>query len=82
MGEVFYEVYQRMKEGDVRRPVPIIDSERRVLGVLSLLQLMDLIFRDDSDPLMARTVHTSLGKVRDILGGHFNMNCNPTSSMN
>jgi len=70
LGEVFYEVYQRMKEHDVRA-IPIIDSERRVLGVLSLLQLMDLIFRDDADPVLTRTVKTNLCKVCDILGGTF-----------
>ncbi|MBU6386168.1 MAG: CBS domain-containing protein, partial [Planctomycetes bacterium] len=69
-GEVFYEVYQRMKEHDVRA-LPIIDQDRKVVGVLSLLQLMDLIFRDDADPLKTRTVRTSLGKVREILGGSF-----------
>jgi len=76
MGEVFYEVYQRMKEHDVRA-VPIIDEERRVLGVLSLLQLMDLIFRYDADPLMSRTVHTRLGKVCHILGGTFQHDLEP-----
>ncbi|MCE2808917.1 MAG: putative manganese-dependent inorganic diphosphatase, partial [Planctomycetaceae bacterium] len=69
-GEVFYEVYQRMKEHDVRA-LPIIDQDNKVVGVLSLLQLMDLIFRDDADPLKTRTVRTSLSKVREILGGSF-----------
>lgn len=76
LGEVFYEVYQRMKEHDVRA-VPIVDSDRRVLGVLSLLQLMDLIFRDDADPLLTRTVKTSLGKVCHILGGKFQYELEP-----
>jgi len=75
-GEVFYEVYQRMKEHDVRA-LPIIDQDRKVVGVLSLLQLMDLIFRDDADPLKTRTVRTSLGKVREILGGSFQHDLEP-----
>jgi manganese-dependent inorganic pyrophosphatase len=69
-GEVFYEVYQRMKEHEIRA-IPIVDGEQRVVGVLSLLQLMDLIFRDDADPLLSRTVNTSLEKVCTILGGTF-----------
>lgn len=69
-GEVFYEVYQRMKEHDVRA-LPIIDQDRKVIEVLTLLQLMDLIFRDDADPMKTRTVRTSLTKVREILGGSF-----------
>lgn len=75
-GEVFYEVYQRMKDHDVRA-IPIIDSERRVVGVLSLLQLMDLIFRDDADPLLTRMVNTSLEKVRNVLGGTFQHSLEP-----
>jgi manganese-dependent inorganic pyrophosphatase len=67
-GEVFYEVYQRMKDHDIRA-IPIVDSQNKVVGVLSLLQLMDLIFRDDADPLLTRTVKTSLGKVCEILAG-------------
>ena len=76
-GEVFYEVYQRMKNHDVRA-IPIVDSERHVVGVLTLLQLMDLIFRDDAHPLKTRTVSTSLEKISDILGGHFQHSIDPT----
>lgn len=75
-GEVFYEVYQRMKDQDVRA-VPIVDENRKVIGLLSLLQLMDLIFRDDADPLKTRTVKTSLGKIREILGGSFQNELHP-----
>lgn len=75
-GEVFYEVYQRMKDNDVRA-VPIVDENRRVVGLLSLLQLMDLIFRDDADPLKTRTVKTSLGKIREVLAGSFQHELHP-----
>jgi manganese-dependent inorganic pyrophosphatase len=75
-GEVFYEVYQRMKDQNVRA-VPVVDENRRVVGLLSLLQLMDLIFRDDADPLKTRTVKTSLGKIREILGGSFQHELHP-----
>lgn len=78
MGEVFYEVYQRMKEHDVRA-VPVVDAEGHVLGVLSLLQLMDLIFRDDADPLLTRTVRTSLGKICEMLGGNFQYELEPNN---
>ncbi|MEY2611340.1 MAG: hypothetical protein RL069_151 [Planctomycetota bacterium] len=75
-GEVFYEVYQRMKDHEVRA-VPIIDEQRKVVGLLTLLQLMDLIFRDDADPLKTRTVKTSLGKIREILCGSFQNELHP-----
>ena len=75
-GEVFYEVYQRMKDHEVRA-VPIVDEQRKVVGLLTLLQLMDLIFRDDADPLKTRTVKTSLGKIREILCGSFQNELHP-----
>jgi manganese-dependent inorganic pyrophosphatase len=76
-GDVFYEVYQRMKDHELRA-IPIINEQRKVVGVLSLLQLMDLIFRDDSDPLKTRTVKTSLHKISEIIGGTFQHSIHPT----
>ncbi len=69
-GDVFYEVYQRMK-GRELRAIPIVDRERKVVGVLSLLKLMDLIFRDDGDLLKTRTVSSSIEKICEVLGGQF-----------
>jgi len=75
-GDVFFEVYNRMKDHELRA-IPIVDDAGKVVGVLSLLQLMDLIFRDDSDPLKTRTVSTSLQKICEILGGKFQHSLNP-----
>ena len=76
-GDVFFEVYNRMKEHELRA-IPIVDDAGKVVGILSLLQLMDLIFRDDSDPLKTRTVATSLQKICEILGGRFQHSLIPT----
>jgi len=76
-GDVFHEVYQRMKEHDVRA-IPIIDDAKNVVGILTLLQLMDLIFRDDKDLLKTRTVRTSLQKICEVVGGNFQHSINPT----
>ena len=76
-GDVFFKVYNRMKEHDLRA-IPIVDNGSKVIGVLSLLQLMDLIFRDDGDPLKTRTVATSLQKICEILGGKFQHSLFPT----
>lgn len=78
-GDVFYEVYQQMKDQDVRA-IPIVDEGRKVVGVLSLLQLMDLIFRDDGDPLKTRTVSTSLQKICDVVGGRFQHSIEPSQT--
>ncbi|MFM8291599.1 MAG: putative manganese-dependent inorganic diphosphatase [Planctomycetia bacterium] len=69
-GDSFHEAWQRMKEGDLRA-IPVVDGDRRVLGVLSVLELMELFFHDSADATQARTVSTSLQKIRDVLGGDF-----------
>jgi manganese-dependent inorganic pyrophosphatase len=67
-GDVFYEAYQRMKEGDLRA-IPVVDDHRKVVGVLSVLDLMDLFFHEAADVTLARTVSSSLQKMCDVLGG-------------
>ncbi len=75
-GDSFFEVYQRMNEHELRA-IPVVDEKRKVIGVLSLLQLMALIFRDDQDPMKTRMVKTSLKKVCDIIGGTFQHSISP-----
>ncbi|MFM8735782.1 MAG: putative manganese-dependent inorganic diphosphatase [Pirellulales bacterium] len=69
-GESFHEVYQRMKAADLRA-IPVVDDDRRVLGVLSVLDVMGLFFHAENDPVKSRTVSTCLRKIRDALGGGF-----------
>lgn len=70
LGDSFHLAYQRMKEGDLRA-IPVVDSHRRVVGVLSVLDLMDLFFRDSGDATRARTVVTSLETMSEVLGATF-----------
>ncbi|NDC64337.1 MAG: putative manganese-dependent inorganic diphosphatase [Planctomycetia bacterium] len=69
-GDTFHEAYRRMKESDLRA-IPVVDERRRVVGVLSVLHLMDLFFHDSDDATSARTVSSSLEKIREVLGGSF-----------
>ena len=69
-GDSFHEVYQRMHDADLRA-IPVIDGRRRVVGVVSVLELMELFFHDDDDPVRSRTVTTCLQKIHDVLGGGF-----------
>jgi manganese-dependent inorganic pyrophosphatase len=69
-GDTFHEVWQRMKEGDLRA-LPVVDADRRVVGVISVLEMMELFFQDSADAMKARTVTTSLDKIRAVLGGGF-----------
>ena len=70
LGDSFHDAYQRMKQGDLRA-IPVVDGHRRVVGVLSVLDLMDLFFRDAADVKRARTVETSLETMCGVLGGSF-----------
>ncbi len=69
-GDTFHETYERMKRHDLRA-IPVVDAGRKVVGVVSVLQLMDLFFHDASDPMKSRIVASSLEKIRDVLGGSF-----------
>jgi manganese-dependent inorganic pyrophosphatase len=70
LGEPFHTAYQRMKADDLRA-IPVVDSHRRVVGIISVLSLMDLFFRDAGDATRARTVQSSLATMCDVLGGSF-----------
>ncbi len=75
-GDVFYQVYQRMKEYDLRA-IPVIDDDRKVIGILSLLDLMELIFQGDQDSIRSRTVSSSLSKICEVVGGSFQHSVTP-----
>jgi manganese-dependent inorganic pyrophosphatase len=49
----------------------VVDADRRVVGVLSILTMMELFFIDAADTTKARAVTTSLQKICDVLGGSF-----------
>ena len=70
LGDSFHDAYQRMREGQLRA-LPVVDTDRRVVGVISVLDLMDLFFRDATDARRARTVETSLHTMCNVLGGSF-----------
>ena len=69
-GDSFHEAYQRMQRADLRA-IPVVGSDRKVVGVLSVLNLMDLFFHDEGDSIKSRTVTTCLQKIHDVLGGSF-----------
>ena len=69
-GDAFHEAYERMRKGDLRA-IPVVDADRQVVGVLSILTMMELFFTDAADSTKARAVTTSLQKICDVLGGTF-----------
>jgi manganese-dependent inorganic pyrophosphatase len=69
-GDVFYQVYQQMRARELRA-IPIVDDNRKVVGILTLIQLMELILNYDQEPAKTRTVSSSLRCICDVLGGEF-----------
>ncbi len=68
--EVFYEVYQRMKEHGLRA-IPIVDNNDEVVGIVTLLELLELVLQGGVDPIHSREVCSNLTKVASVLGGTF-----------
>ncbi len=68
--DVFYEVYQRMNDNEVRS-IPVLDDDGRVIGIVTLLDLLELMLQGGVDPIRSRQVTSTLGKVVSVVGGEF-----------
>ncbi len=68
--EVFFEVYQRMNEHGIGA-VPVLDDEGKLLGVLTLLNLLQLVFEGDTDPIRFRQVTTTVNKICQVINGEY-----------
>lgn len=66
--EVFYEVYERMKSNDLRA-LPILDETGKFIGLLTLLDLLKVVFEGDSDPIKSRQVVSSVSKICNVIKG-------------
>ena len=69
-GDVFFEVYQRMLDHGVRA-IPVLDEEHNVTGIVTLLDLLQLMLRGGVDPIKSREVRTTLDKVVEVIGGSY-----------
>ncbi|MFN7875153.1 MAG: putative manganese-dependent inorganic diphosphatase [Pirellula sp.] len=69
-GDVFYNVYQQMHAKELRA-IPIVDEKQKVVGLLSLIKLMEIILNFDQDPQVTRTVSSNLHRICDVVGGEF-----------
>src|SRR6056297_155728 len=68
--EVFYEVYQRLKAHELRS-IPVLDKSGDLVGLLSLLDVLELIFDGESNARYSRTVSSSLEKIRKAVDGWY-----------
>lgn len=75
--DVFFDVYQRMNQHEIRA-IPILDDEDRVMGIVTLLDLLELMFDGGVDPVQSREVRSTLDQVVSVLGGSYQHAVNPT----
>ncbi|MEM9587899.1 MAG: putative manganese-dependent inorganic diphosphatase [Planctomycetota bacterium] len=68
--DVFYEVYEKMDEHSLRA-IPVLNEVDEVIGLVTLLDLLELLFQGGVDPIRSRKVNTNLSKVVEVLGGRF-----------
>lgn len=68
--DVFYDVYQRMQEHEVRA-IPVLDEDDKIVGIVTLLDLLELMLSGGVDPVQSRQVCSTLHKVVSVIGGSF-----------
>lgn len=74
--EVFFEVFERMEREGVGT-LPVLDENGEFVGLLSLLDLLKIVFEGDSDPIRSRQVISSLSKVCQVVNGTYQHAVNP-----
>ncbi len=68
--EPFMEVYRRMQQHRLKA-IPVLSKDRKVVGMLSLMQLMHLLIPDENDLGEQRILNSTLSQIRSVLGGSF-----------
>ena len=68
--DVFYEVYQLMKAHEVRA-IPVLNDSDQIVGIVSLLDLLELVLQGGVDPIRSREIRSNLNKIVRVIGGSF-----------
>jgi manganese-dependent inorganic pyrophosphatase len=68
--EPFFEVHRRMQKHKLRA-IPVVDEARKVIGMINLLDLLELLLPNPEDLLENRYIESSLARIRSVLGGTF-----------
>ncbi len=74
--DVFYEVYQLMDKHSLRS-IPIMNEKDRLVGLVSLLDLLELVFQGGVDPIKSRQISSNLTKIVSVLEGEFEFAIDP-----
>lgn len=78
--DVFYEVYQRMNEHEIRA-IPVLGDDDEVVGIVTLLDLLELMLAGGVDPVRSREVRSTLSKVASVIGGTFQHSIDPEQTV-
>lgn len=76
---VFYEVYQVMEEHKLRA-IPVVDDDEKMIGIVSLLDLTQLMLHGGVDPIRSREINTTISKITSVLEGTFQYAIEPDRS--
>lgn len=68
--ESLVDVYERMRERSLRA-IPVLDDRGNLLGMCSLLNLLELLMPDSRDPIDNRNVESSVQRIASVLDGSF-----------
>ncbi len=68
--DVFYDVYQALHKVEMRA-VPVLDDNDELVGLVNLLDLLELVFQGGVDPIESRQVRSRLSKILSVLNGTF-----------
>lgn len=68
--DVFYEVYELMKEHEVRA-IPVLDHDDQIVGIVTLPDLLELVLQGSVDPVASRQIRSNLNKIATVVGGSF-----------
>ena len=79
--EVFAEVYERMNEHSIGA-VPVMNQQGTFTGLLTLLDLLKVIFEGDSHPILSRQINSSVSKICRVLDGEFQHAVDPDEMAN
>lgn len=60
--------------------IPIVDDDEQLVGLVSLLDLMELVFQGGVDPVHSRQVRTNLNKIASVIGGTFQHAVDPSQT--
>lgn len=74
--DVFYDVYTLMNKHGLRS-IPVLDDNDCLIGLATLLDLLDLVFRGGMEASQSRGVRSTLRNVVSVLGGEFQHEVDP-----